>query len=63
MKANYEINSATAATPYTITQETVYFTALSRANSISTLVEIIGMNILMCLISTWLDFTGQPLFY
>lgn len=46
MTANYEAASGTVVTPYTIDQIAAYYTATARGNSINTLAELIGPNLI-----------------
>jgi hypothetical protein len=60
MTSNYEINTGSAATPYSIAQETAYYTAASRANSINTQAEVIGSSLISLTNPALLPATGSP---
>jgi hypothetical protein len=60
MTANYAETTGTPATPYTIAQTEAYYTAPARGNSINTLSEIIGANLLSLTDPTLLPDAGSP---
>jgi hypothetical protein len=60
MTANYEAASGTPVTPYTLAQIEAYYTAPARGNSINTLLEIIGANLISLTNPSLLPPAGSP---
>ena len=58
--APYEAASGTPATPYTVEQTEAYYMATERDNSINTLSEIIGANLISLTDPTLLPDAGSP---
>jgi hypothetical protein len=60
MTANYEAASGTPVTPYTLAQIEAYYTSPARGNSINTLLEIIGANLISLTNPSLLPPAGSP---
>jgi hypothetical protein len=60
MTADYEINTGSAVTPYTLAQETAYYTATARGNAINTLAELLGPNLISLTAPVLLPPAGSP---
>jgi hypothetical protein len=60
MTTNYEAASGTPVTPYSVAQIETYYTAASRYNSLNTLAEIIGANLISLTSPALLPPAGSP---